>query len=139
MNLVHFAKYAILLLVIACIPTVAQLKFDGFAPPTAIPFGITITEVLKLPNPILWVDARPEDLFERDHIPKALNLNETNWDRALPQLFSAYQPSRTIIVYCSSGCSESEMIAAKIRTLGFENVLVLEGGFDAWENANHDL
>jgi rhodanese-related sulfurtransferase len=91
---------------------------------------------LKEPNPIVWVDARPDDLYKMGHIPGALNLNRTNWDKALSQLFGLYAPGKEVIVYCSAGCSESEEIANQIRNLGLEPVLFLEGGFDAWQKAN---
>ena len=35
-------------------------------------------------------------------------------------------------MYCSVGCHESTVVAAKIRELGLENVQVLEGGYEAW-------
>jgi rhodanese-related sulfurtransferase len=130
------ASYALLLIAFACIPAAIQLGIDGFTAPVSIPFGITVEEASKEPNPIVWVDARPDDLYKMGHIPGALNLNRTNWDKALSQLFEFYAPGKEVIVYCSAGCSESEEIANQIRNLGLEPVLVLEGGFDAWQKAN---
>jgi len=131
------AKKAVLLMVIAFVPATGQLAFGGFSPPIHVPFGIEADDVQNRPEPIVWVDARSEDLFGTDHIPSALNLNQTNWNQALPRLFEAYQPGKTVIVYCSSGCSASEEIASKIRDLGIEPVLVLEGGFEAWQKTPH--
>jgi len=132
-------KYTFILVAISAIPALAQLFYCGFFPPVDIPFGIRVEEAQKLQTPIVWVDARPEDAFQRAHITGALNLNQTNWDQALPRLFEAYAPGRSIIVYCSPDCSESEEIASRIRNLGFDQVLVLEGGYDAWKEANPNL
>jgi rhodanese-related sulfurtransferase len=128
--------YALLLAALACIPAAIQLGFDGFTVPVSMPFGVTLEEALKEPNPVVWVDARPEDMFKTGHIPGALNLNRTNWGKSLSQLFGCYAPGKEVIVYCSAGCAESEEIAKQIRNLGLEPVLVLVGGFDAWQKAN---
>jgi rhodanese-related sulfurtransferase len=134
----HKRTGILLLIALACIPALIQLRFDGFTAQVSvsIPFGVTVEEALKAPNPVVWVDARPEDMFKIGHIPGALNLNRTNWGKSLSQLFGFYAPGKEIIVYCSAGCSESEEIANQIRNLGLDPVLVLEGGFDAWQKAN---
>jgi rhodanese-related sulfurtransferase len=137
MNVIHQAKCALLLMAIASIPAVAQLAMYGFTPPTSNPFSITMEEVFKRSEPIVWVDARPEESFKEAHVSGALNLNRTNWDQMLPQFFGAFEPGKMVIVYCSPGCSESEEIASRIRNLGFDPVLFLEGGFESWKKATH--
>lgn len=139
MKLNHSIKYLAGLVALAGLPAVGQLIHDGFAPPTHIPFGITVEDIQRLPTHIVWVDARPDDMFRSAHIPGALNLNRSNWDQALPQLFAAYQPGNSIVVYCSPDCTESEEIAAKIRDLGFDQPLVLEGGFESWQKEHPGL
>ena len=136
---IRLARDSFLLIGVACIPAFAQLYWNGFEPPAAVPFGISVEEVKTHSEPIVWVDARENDLFDAGHVPGALNLNQSNWDQALPNLFAAYAPGKSIIVYCSPDCIASEEIAAKIRELGLEQVFVLEGGFDAWKKANGNL
>jgi len=129
-------KYVFMLIAISAIPALGQLFYCGFAPPVDVSFGISAEGAQRLQSPIVWVDARPEDAFRLAHIPGALNLNRTNWDQALPRFFEVYAPGRFVIVYCSPDCAESEEIASKIRSLGFDQILVLEGGYDAWRQAN---
>jgi rhodanese-related sulfurtransferase len=102
----------------------------------AIPFGVTMDGIQKELAPIVWIDARPQDAFQAGHIPGALDLNRDNWDAALPRLFEVYSPGKVVIVYCSTGCTESEEIADRIRNLGLEPVKVLKGGFEAWQKGN---
>ena len=118
------------------LPTAFQLALDGWEAPIAIPFGVTVDEAGKNPAPIVWIDARPQDAFEAGHIPGALDLNRDNWKAALPSLFELYSPGKVVIVYCSTGCTESEEIADRIRSLGLEPVEVLEGGFEVWQKGN---
>jgi rhodanese-related sulfurtransferase len=118
------------------LPALFQLALDGWEPPIAIPFGVTVDEARKEPAPIVWIDARPEDAFQAGHIPGALDLNRDNWEATLPNLFELYRPGKVVIVYCSTGCTESEEIADRIRSLGLEPVEVLEGGFEVWQKGN---
>ena len=37
----------------------------------------------------IWVDARPTDEFERDHVPGAISLNEDRWGEALTQFLAS--------------------------------------------------
>jgi rhodanese-related sulfurtransferase len=121
------------LVLASSLPALFQLAHDGWQPPIAIPFGVNLDEVRKESAPIVWIDARPLEAFQAGHIPGALGLNRDNWDTALPRLFELYSPGRVVIVYCSTGCTESEEIGNRIRNLGLEPVEVLEGGFEAWQ------
>lgn len=102
-------------------------------------FRITASKAIGLGPSVLWIDARGEALFHQKHVPGAIHLNESNWAQALTQLSKAYTPGKTIIVYCYPRCDESQIIAVKIQSLGFQPVLVLNGGFEAWQNAVKDL
>ena len=108
-----------------------HLSYSGWNPPTTAALSENDVRLLKVQQ-ALWVDAREESLFQKAHVPGAVNLNRKNWEQSLPALFEHYEEGRTIIVYCSVGCNESHVIAAKIRELGLEDVQVFEGGYDAW-------
>jgi rhodanese-related sulfurtransferase len=125
-------KKITLLLIVAAIPTVAQLCKHGYHAPVLNPYAVSMSEVIGK-EPLMWVDAREENLFHEQHIPNAINLNSKNWEQELVQLFEHFEPGKTVVVYCSAGCQENEHIAARIRELGIEPVLVLEGGFEAWK------
>jgi rhodanese-related sulfurtransferase len=84
---------------------------------------------------VLWVDARPRAKFEREHIPGAVLLNEDEWVRLVGPFLDAWEPEKTIVVYCDGGsCDASRAVARRIKTeLGVDNaVWVLKGGWDAW-------
>jgi rhodanese-related sulfurtransferase len=136
-KILHDLKRALIIVALAFAFALVQLSLCGFAPPAKVPFGVEADDIEKLSRPIGWIDARPTESFNAGHIPSALNLNQTNWDEALPKVFETFQPGNTIVVYCSPDCSESEEIASRIRNLGFNQVFVLEGGFEAWQTHYH--
>ena len=84
---------------------------------------------------VLWVDARPRAKFEREHIPGAVLLNEDEWVRLVGPFLDAWEPEKTIVVYCDSGsCDASRAVARRIKEeLQVDGTTwVLHGGWDAW-------
>jgi rhodanese-related sulfurtransferase len=84
----------------------------------------------------LWVDARPTDEFERDHVPGAISLNEDRWGEALSEfLAKQWSPEKKIVVYCSSqSCSLAEDVARRLREEAKlpNEIRILNGGWEAW-------
>jgi rhodanese-related sulfurtransferase len=82
----------------------------------------------------MWIDARPEEEFEREHVPGALLLNEDRWNELLAQMVGKWSPEKRVVVYCSSeSCGSSREVARRLRKeAGLTNVFVLEGGWEAW-------
>lgn len=91
------------------------------------------------PNAI-WVDARPDNEFEQDHVPGATSLNEDRWNELLPLFLPQWSPDKKVVVYCSSqSCNASREVAKRLRedaqlkdNDGKNCVFVLEGGWEAW-------
>lgn len=91
---------------------------------------------------VLWVDARPRDLWEKDGEEGSVLVNDQeNWESMeqpfVAAVFGDGRHLRTkVVVYCNqSGCSSSTYVADKLRenlanSLGFE-AFVLEGGVKA--------
>ena len=87
---------------------------------------------------VIWVDARPEEEFARDHVPAALSLNEDRWNELLPQFLAAWSPGRKVVVYCSAeSCDLAREVAERLRNEAqVPDVFVLEGGWEAWVKKN---
>jgi len=87
---------------------------------------------------LIWVDARPEEEFARDHVPAALSLNEDRWNELLPQFLAAWSPGRKVVVYCSAeSCDLAREVAERLRKEAqVPDVFVLEGGWEAWVKKN---
>jgi rhodanese-related sulfurtransferase len=84
----------------------------------------------------IWVDARPTDEFERDHVPGAVSLNEDRWGEALSEfLAKAWSPEKKIVVYCSAAsCNLAEDVARRLRDEAKlpNEIRILKGGYEAW-------
>jgi len=85
---------------------------------------------------VLWVDARPNDEFERDHVPGAVSLNEDRWGAGLSEfLATQWSPDKKIVVYCSAAsCNLAEDVARRLREEAKlpNQIRILKGGWEAW-------
>jgi rhodanese-related sulfurtransferase len=99
---------------------------------------VTVDQARAWGDTAIWVDARPDDEFARDHVQDALSLNEDRWNELLPQFLAAWSPGKKIVVYCSSlSCNASREVARRLRKEAqLSEVFVLEGGWEAWLKKN---
>jgi rhodanese-related sulfurtransferase len=85
---------------------------------------------------VIWMDARPDVDFERDHVPGAILLNEDRWNELLPQfLQQQWSPEKKIVVYCSSqSCNLAGDVARRLREEAKlpNDIRVLKGGWEEW-------
>lgn len=92
---------------------------------------------------VLWVDARGEGEFKKDHIAGALWISETDAENQLAEAVMMEQigmsgiNGQKLVVYCATdACGSSEVVAGKIRETGFHSeVYVLQGGWKALKAA----
>lgn len=120
----------------------AELTSLVAAPPLALPTAPTVglpefrTAVEK--KSALILDARPAQFFIQGHVPGALNLARDNFAHDYRQLSSILKAAndKPIIVYCAGGvCHDSRLVANALVTLGFTDVSVFTGGWEAWSAA----
>jgi len=86
----------------------------------------------------LILDARPSVFFERGHVPGAQNLSRDDFAHDYRRLSALLKGAtdKPVMVYCSGGeCHDSRLVANALLTLGFSNVRVFTGGWDAWSAA----
>ena len=85
---------------------------------------------------VLWIDARPQELFDAGHVPGALLLNEQKFEEQLFGMLDTLQTNaKPLIIYCNSArCDASRQILLRLKqTLPVEQAYVLKGGWKAWE------
>ena len=128
------------LLVLALLPAAVQ----GFYLREKIPWQARVAESDQVSVEVargwganvLWVDARPAEEFERDHIPGAIPLNEDRWNELLPPfLEKQWSPEKKIVVYCSAAsCNLAEDVARRLREEAKlpNEIRILKGGWEAW-------
>src|SRR5438093_10718882 len=137
-----FVRQAVILAALAILPGTGEAIYfrDKISWRSAILPSelVTVDQARTLGGNVIWVDARPDEEFARDHVPGALSLNEDRWNELLPQFLAAWSPGRKIVVYCSSlSCNASREIARRLRKEAqLPDVFVLEGGWEAWLKQN---
>jgi rhodanese-related sulfurtransferase len=131
-------RQAFVLAALALVPALGQaiyfrdkVSWESSVPPSEM---VTVTQARAWQKNAIWVDARPDDEFARDHVPGALSLNEDRWHELLPQFLAVWSPEKKVVVYCSSkSCNASREVARRLRKEAqLPNVFVLQGGWEAW-------
>src|SRR5438105_4880271 len=97
----------------------------------------TVDEVkqkLDKGDKILLVDVREESEFAKDHLPGAIHLGKGVIERDV----EARVPDvRTpMILYCGGGF-RSAMAADNLQKMGYTNVISMDGGWRAWNEAGY--
>ncbi len=77
---------------------------------------------------IFIIDARDKPQFDKSHIPGAVNIE---WRRVLAQK-NQIPKDKTVLIYCNTG-SLSAQAGFALRVAGYENVRILQGGFEEWK------
>ena len=131
-------RQSALLLALALLPGLAEAIYFrdkiSWESPVAASELVTVATAQSWGSDAIWVDARPQNEFEQQHVPGAVLLNEDRWNEMLPQMLAGWSPEKRVVVYCSSkGCGASREVARRLRSeAGLKNVFVLEGGWEAW-------
>lgn len=115
-----------------------------FAPPGEERFGsvptISLARIMEVQksSELLFIDARPSELFEDERIVGSVNLPlHSNMPLEVSERIRA---SRVVVVYCDGeSCDASKELALRLRSAGFTNVYVFVGGLEAWRSAKMPL
>jgi len=131
-------RQALLLAALAFIPGIGEAIYFrnkvSWQSPIPASEMVTLTQARAWGENTIWVDARPDAEFEREHIPGAVLLNEDRWNELLPQFLATWSPEKRVVVYCSSqSCNASREVARRLRDEAqLKNVFVLQGGWEEW-------
>ena len=134
-------RQSVLLLGLALLPAAGQALYfrDKISWHSPVPASemVTVANALGWGGNAIWIDARPEEEFAKEHVPGAILLNEDRWNELLPQMLATWSPEKRVVVYCSSeSCGSSREVARRLRQEAqLKNVFVLEGGWEAWLGA----
>ncbi|MDX1655004.1 MAG: rhodanese-like domain-containing protein [Candidatus Competibacteraceae bacterium] len=97
--------------------------------------GVNPNEALRMINDqdAVVVDTRDSGEYRQGHIPNARQIPVATL-KSNPKELEKFK-DRPVILYCRSGMSAIAAGAA-LKKAGFESVYNLNGGFQAWLNAN---
>ena len=94
---------------------------------------VSVDQARQWGDSAIWIDARPDNEFARDHVPGATSLNEDRWNELLPQFLAAWSPGN-----CSAqSCDLAREVAERLRKEAqLPDVFVLDGGWEGWVKKN---
>ncbi|WP_417445110.1 rhodanese-like domain-containing protein [Joostella sp.] len=114
-------KYIMLLFLVT-----AQLAFSQVKEMDITTFNMESSDELVL------IDVRTPDEFKAGHLKEAKNINVK--DDAFIAEVKKVDKSKSVYLYCKAG-GRSAVAAKILDSLGYKNIVNLDGGFDAWEKA----
>ena len=124
---------------LAVLPAVGEGYYfrDKISWQSAIPASelVTVDQARAWGDGVIWVDARPDDEYAKDHVPGAFSLNEDRWNELFPAFRERWSPDPKIIVYCSAeSCNLARDVAKKLREEEQlpNDIRVLQGGWEEW-------
>jgi rhodanese-related sulfurtransferase len=135
-------RQALILAAFSLVPGVGQaiyfrdkISWQSPIPPSEM---VSVDQAREWGDTTVWIDARPDDEFARDHVPGAVSLNEDRWNELLPQFLAVWSPGKKVVVYCGAqSCDLSREVAERLRKEAqLPDVFVLEGGWEAWVKKN---
>jgi len=135
---VRILRQALVLVALAFVPAIGQAVYfrDKVSWQSPVPSSelVTVAQARAWNADAIWVDARPDEEFTRDHVPGAVSLNEDRWNELLPQFLATWSPDKKVVVYCSTqNCNASREVAKRLRDEAqLKNVFVLQGGWEEW-------
>ena len=95
--------------------------------------GTEEAEQLHSQSGILFIDARKLGEYKHAHIPAAVHLGRSSFETDYPAMENRLKAADTLVVYCTSRqCEDSSIVATRLSQLGYESVLVFEGGWAEW-------
>ena len=131
-------REGLLLVALAILPAIGEGIYfrDKISWQSPIPASelVTVDQARAWNAGAIWVDARPEEEFARDHVPGAFSLNEDHWNELLPQFLPNWSPGKKVVVYCSAAsCNAARDVAKRLRDEAqMTEVFVLQGGWEEW-------
>lgn len=131
-------REGLLLIAFAFLPAIAEGIYfrDKISWQAPIPASelATVDQARAWGDGAVWVDARPDEEFARDHVPGAFSVNEDHWNELLPQFLPNWSPGKKVIVYCSAeSCNAARDVAKRLRDEAqLTEVFVLQGGWEEW-------
>ena len=137
-------RQALILITLAFLPTLGEAIYFrnkvSWQSRLSVSEVVSVDQVQRWGDNVMWTDARPAAEFEHDHIPGAILLNEDSWNELLPLFLEQWSPDKRVVVYCSAqSCNASAEVARRLReeaqlkdNQGKNCVFVLEGGWEEW-------
>jgi rhodanese-related sulfurtransferase len=84
-------------------------------------------------NMAILLDARPPEEFASGHIPNAVSLPISRFEKSYHRAAVLLAGCNTIITYCEGfHCTDSSMLAMELHKKGYQDIFIYKGGIEEW-------
>jgi rhodanese-related sulfurtransferase len=88
----------------------------------------------------IFVDARDPAECDAGHIKGAINLPWEEFGMKYPEVSKALPMDSLLVTYCAGAdCEMSVNLGRKLRSIGYKDVRVFEGGWQLWVKAGYPV
>jgi rhodanese-related sulfurtransferase len=84
------------------------------------------------------LDIREPGEFNMGHLPGAVHIPRGLLEFMVGNHAALLDPKKALVVYCKNG-GRSTLAADLLQRMGFENITMLEQGFDGWQDAKNEI
>ncbi len=84
------------------------------------------------------LDIREPGEFNMGHLPGAVHIPRGLLEFMVGNHPALQDPKKALVVYCKNG-GRSTLAADLLQRMGFENITMLEQGFDGWQDAKNEI
>jgi rhodanese-related sulfurtransferase len=100
------------------------------------PISLAEVRTLLEQQKALFVDARREFFYTKEHIADALALPLVQLEERLAAFQLQVPKDRLLITYCSGyGCEDSHDLGLRLQQAGYRRIRVFAGGLPEWKQA----
>lgn len=89
-------------------------------------------------NGATLLDVREPSEFDMGHLPHAVHIPRGLLEFMVSNHPALQDPQQHLVVYCKNG-GRSTLAADLLQRMGFENIHMLQGGFDDWSGTVHKV
>ncbi len=88
--------------------------------------------------PLILVDGRSAEAYQKNHIPGAVNLTYKATDQEIAQVLPDH--NALLVVYCSnSACPKAGMLLERLKVLEYTSLIHYPYGIQSWEHSGFPL
>lgn len=89
---------------------------------------------------VVFLDVRDRDDYEEGHIPRSISLPYYEFSTEYPRIRHSLPRQGPLLIYCyGSHCGLSMRVAKRLLVMDYDNLIVLEGGIAAWQQAGYEV
>jgi rhodanese-related sulfurtransferase len=104
------------------------------------PIHLDTAKLLLENKKVLFLDARPANVYKRGRIPGSANFPEEDFADRIKAFKDTVPLDRPIVTYCSGEeCRASELLAKELQKEGYKYIHLFFGGWVEWTQAKERI